>query len=67
MNDVGYCLFTRLCTVGNALEVLRDTYTPMSDDWLMATEVLGLLDESIDLLVRSDGLDGVDEEEDDHD
>lgn len=55
------CLYTALCEVGNALELLRDTYTPASDGWLWHTEVLGLLDEAIDGLVRSSGLGGDDD------
>lgn len=54
-------LFADLCTVGNALERLRDTYAPMTDQWLWHTEVLGLLDEAIDTLVHSQGLGGVDD------
>jgi hypothetical protein len=49
-------LFEDLCAVGNALEHLRDTYCPASDAWLWHTEVLGMLDATIDLLVHSDGL-----------
>jgi hypothetical protein len=54
-------LFKALCEVGNALEHVRDTYTPASSAWLWHTEVLGLLDEAIDLLVHSDGLEGDDD------
>jgi hypothetical protein len=50
-------LYQQLCILGNALERLRDTYAPMTDAWLWHTEVLGLLDASIDLLVHSDGFD----------
>jgi hypothetical protein len=60
--SLALCLFNDLCGVGNALELLRDTYTPASDAWLWHTEVLGALDAAIDRLVRSRGLD---EEEDD--
>jgi hypothetical protein len=49
-------LYEALCEVGNALELLRDMYEPCSDGWTWHTEVLGLLDEAIDLLVHSDGL-----------
>jgi hypothetical protein len=54
--SLALCLFQHLCAVGNALELLRDTYEPCSDAWTWHTEVLGLLDEAIDLLVHSDGL-----------
>lgn len=56
-------LFQAMCDVGNALEHLRDVYTPMTDEWLWHTEVLGLLDSCIDMLVTSNGLD-TDNEED---
>jgi len=62
MNDLGLTLFDHLCAVGNALEAYRDTHAPASDAWTALTCILGLLDESIDLLVRSDG---IDDEEDD--
>ena len=58
MNSVGLHLFQDLCAVGNALEALRDMYVPESDQWLWHTEVLGLLDETIDVLVHSEGLEG---------
>ena len=51
-------LFQAMCEVGNLLEALRDAYTPCSDEWLMHTEVLGLLDAALDLLVESEGLEG---------
>ena len=54
-------LFGKLCDVGNALELLRDLCVPESDQWLWHTEVLGLLDESIDLLVHSSGIGGDDD------
>ena len=57
------CLFQRLCDVANALEALRDLYAPASDDWLWHTEVIGLLDGAIDMLVRSTGLGGQDDAE----
>jgi hypothetical protein len=56
--SVALHLFESLVLVGNALEALRDLYVPESDQWLWHAEVLGLLDESIDLLVHSDGLPG---------
>lgn len=56
MSSVGLVLFHQLCEVGNALEWLRETYTPLTDEWLWHTEVLGLLDEAIDTLVESSGL-----------
>jgi len=59
--SLALALFADLCTVGNALERLRDTYAPMTDQWLWHTEVLGLLDEAIDTLVRSQGLGGADD------
>jgi hypothetical protein len=49
-------LYEALCEVGNALELLRDTYEPCSDGWTWTTDILGALDEAIDLLVHSDGL-----------
>jgi hypothetical protein len=55
--SVALALFTALCDVGNALERLRDTYQPMTDAWLWHTEVLGLLDSCIDMLVHSNGID----------
>jgi hypothetical protein len=54
--SLALCLFQHLCAVGNALERLRDTYEPCSDAWTWATDILGALDEAIDLLVHSDGL-----------
>lgn len=54
-------LFERLVIVGNCLELLRDTYEPCSDAWTWHTEILGLLDEAIDTLVRSQGLGGDDD------
>lgn len=60
--SLALALFADLCTVGNALERLRDTYAPMTDQWLWHTEVLGLLDEAIDTLVHSQGLGGTDDE-----
>jgi hypothetical protein len=54
--SVALHLFDNLVLVGNALEALRDMYVPESDQWLWHTEVLGLLDESIDTLVYSEGL-----------
>ena len=59
--SLALALFADLCTVGNALERLRDTYAPMTDQWLWHTEVLGLLDEAIETLVQSQGLGGVDD------
>ena len=54
-------LFKSLCAVGNALEALRDMYSPESDQWLWHTEVLGILDLAIDELVNSQGLGGTDD------
>jgi hypothetical protein len=54
-------LFDSLCDVGNALEALRDMYVPESDQWIWHTEVLGLLDLAVDLLVESNGLGGDDD------
>jgi len=59
--SVALALFERLVLVGNCLELLRDRYEPCSDDWLWSTEILGLLDEAIDDLVRSHGLGGADD------
>ena len=61
MNSTGLLLFQHLVEVGNALEMLRDTYVPESDQWLWHTEVLGLLDSVIDILVHSQGLGGDDD------
>ena len=58
---VALTLFHQLCDVGNALEGLRDMYVPESDQWLWHTEVLGILDAAVDLLVRSTGLGGSDD------
>lgn len=55
--SLALCLFQHLCAVGNALELLRETFAPASDPWLALTDILGALDETIDLLVHSDGLD----------
>lgn len=60
--SVALHLFENLCLVGNALEALRDSYPVMSDQWLWHTEVLSLLDLSIDMLVHSDGIDDEDDD-----
>lgn len=57
MSSLGLTLFQSLCDVGNALEWLRDTHDPATDAWLFHTEVLAMLDEVVDLLVDSEGLD----------
>lgn len=54
--SVALRLFDDLCVVGNDLEAYRDTYAPGSDAWTALTDMLGMLDEAIDLLVHSDGL-----------
>jgi len=59
--STGLALFQQLCDVGNALEMLRDMYVPESDQWLFHTEVLGMLDEAVDMLVHSQGLGGEDD------
>ena len=56
--SIALALFESLVQVGNALEMLRDMYVPESDQWLWHTEVLAILDETIDLLVHSEGLPG---------
>ena len=56
MNSIGLHLFTAMCDVGNALEALRDMYVPESDQWLWHTECLQLLDQAVDTLVESNGL-----------
>ena len=61
MSSLGLILFTALCDVGNALELLRDSYTPMTDQWLWHTEILGMLDAAVDMLVESSGLGGEDD------
>ena len=61
MNSTGLLLFHALCDVGNALEYYRDLHAPGSDDWTVLTELLGMLDASVDLLVHSDGLEGDDD------
>ena len=63
MNSLGLTLFKKLCEVGNAVEWLRDTYDPSTDAWLFHTEALAMLDEVVDLLVDSTGID--DEDDDD--
>ena len=62
MSSVGLTLFQHLVEVGNALEMLRDMYVPESDQWLWHTEVLGLLDSVIDMLVHSQGIGGSDDD-----
>jgi hypothetical protein len=54
-------IFEALCTVGNALEALRDMYVPESDQWLWHAEVLAILDQAVDTLVHSAGLGGADD------
>ena len=61
MNSTRLLLFQHLVEVGNALEMLRDMYVPESDQWLWHTEVLGLLDGVIDMLVHSQGIRGSDD------
>lgn len=56
MNSTGLLLFRALCDVGNALEAWRDAYPIASDDWTALTEILGMLDASVDLLVHSSGI-----------
>jgi hypothetical protein len=58
--SLALALFKQLCDVGNALEYYRDLHAPGSDDWTALTEILGLLDLSIDRLVRSNGIDDED-------
>ena len=58
---VALTLFHALCDVGNALEYYRDLHAPGSDDWTVLTELLGMLDASVDLLVRSTGVGGGDD------
>ena len=55
------CLFDQLCAVGNALAAVRDTQEECSDAWAALTCVLLMLDASIDMLVRSQGLGGADD------
>ena len=55
---IALALYKAMCDVGNVLEAWRDRYTPGSDDWCAATEVLAWLDAAVDVLVRSEGLDG---------
>ena len=56
MNSTGLLIFQRLCELGNALEMLRDMFVPESDQWIWHTEILAMLDETVDFLVYSDGL-----------
>ena len=58
---VALTLFEHLCALGNAMEVYRDQLAPCSDTWTALTEMLGMLDESIDLLVHSTGVGGDDD------
>jgi len=51
-------LFQAMCEVGNAIEYYRESYPPGSDRWTAMTEILGILDASVDLLVSSEGLSG---------
>lgn len=55
--SVALALFQSLCAVGNCLETLRDVYEPMTDEWCALTDILGSLDEAIDTLVCSNGID----------
>ena len=55
--SVALCLFQALCKVGNALEAFRDGFEICSDDWTAITDILGMLDQAIDVLVHSQGLD----------
>ena len=61
MNSTGLIIFQRLCEVGNALEGLRDMFVPESDQWIWHTEILAMLDEAVDFLVYSDGLEDDDD------
>jgi hypothetical protein len=60
MSSIGLPLFQQLCAIGNLIEAWRDRYAPGSDEWLERTELLGMLDATIDLLVDSKGI-GVDD------
>lgn len=55
-SPVALQLFHALCDVGNALEYYRDLHVPGSDDWTALTELLGMVDASVDMLVYSSGL-----------
>jgi hypothetical protein len=59
--SVALCLFDQLCAVGNALALLRDQEEPCSDRWCDLTCLLLMVDEGIDLLVRSSGIGGCDD------
>ena len=59
---VALTIFHALCDVGNLLEAWRDHFPPASDDWCAATEMLGVVDTAIDLLVRSAGIGGADDD-----
>ena len=59
--SVALALYNAMCDVGNVLEAWRDRYTPGSDDWCAATEVLGWLDAAVDMLVESTGIGGTDD------
>ena len=61
---VALTLFHQLCDVGNALAHVRDAQEPCADTWAALTYILLMLDEAIDVLVRSQGLGGADDEED---
>ena len=58
---VALTLFHALCDVGNALEYYRDLHAPGSDDWTALTELLCMLDASVDLLCTSSGIGGDDD------
>ena len=62
MNSTGLLLFQHLVEVGNALEMLRDMFLEESDQWIWHTEVLAELDSVIDMLVRSNGIGGSDDD-----
>ena len=62
MNSLGLTLFQHLVEAGNALEMLRDMFLEESDQWIWHTEVLAELDSVIDMLVRSNGIGGSDDD-----
>ena len=60
--SMALALFESLCAVGNALVRLRDQAEPCSDRWCDLTCLILQLDATIDLLVRSRGLGGTDDD-----
>lgn len=54
--SVALTLFHDLCAVGTALAQVRDTFVPACNEWAALTCIILSLDNVIDRLVRSSGL-----------